>query len=356
MKRCWFLVLAAVLIGAMSSCERGDHGRMGRTQAERTLRPAEVAALHDEPVWAYGFERPPRAGDVVKPQRPPARALRPGMSEAEQTRPRRVPGSSASYSLLDTYDDHNVIDWFPQDHPPMPPVVQHGPAGMGALARGCAACHLPNGKGRPENAALAGLPVAYFLRQIEDFRAGRRHSCDPRKRNTPTMIGLAQGMTDAEARAAAEYYGALPAAPWLRVVESDEAPAARLGGTVYIATGDGGTEPLAGRVLEVPEDATQSEDLSNPRSGFVVYVSPASVARGRALATTCVACHGAGLRGKDDIPPIAGRSPSYLARQLYDFRSGARRGSKAGLMQPVVARLSAADITDLAAYLVRVGN
>ena len=273
------------------------------------------------------------------------------MSEEEQTRPRRVPGSSASYSLLDTYDDGNVIDWFPQDHPPMPSVVRHGPASMGTLARGCAACHLPNGKGRPENSALAGLPVAYFLRQIDDFRAGLRRSSDPRKRNTPTMIALARGMTDAEARAAAEYYAALPASPWLRVVESDVAPSVRLSGNLYVVAGDGGTEPLAGRVLEVPEDEVQSELLGNPRSGFVAYVSPASVARGRALAATCSACHGADLRGKDDIPPIAGRSPSYIARQLYDFRTGARKGSQAASMQAMVTNLSAADITDLAAYV-----
>ena len=308
MKRWQSLVPAVVLIGALSGCENAHRGRTANPPVERVVQPAEA------------------------------------------------PGSSASYSLLDTYDDANVIDWFPQDHPPMPRVVQHGAAGTGALARGCAACHLPNGKGRPENAALAGLPVAYFIRQIEDFRAGRRHSSDPRKRNTPTMIALARAMTDAEAREAAEFYAALPAAPWLRVVETDDAPAARLGGNLYVAAGDGRTEPLAGRVLEVPQDATQSEDLSNPRSGFVAYVSPASVARGRALAASCGACHGAVLRGTDDIPPIAGRSPSYLARQLYDLRTCARNGSKAALMRPVLAKLSAADITDLAAYLARAGN
>ena len=345
------VLFALILIGALPGCRHANDVHVPQTAGERVLQPAEVATLQDEPVWAYGFERPPQAGDVVKPQRPPGRALQPGMSEEEQTRPRRVPGSPASYSLLDIYDDGNVIDWFPQDHPPMPSVVQHGPAGMGALARGCAACHLPNGKGRPENAALAGLPVAYFLRQIDDFRAGLRRSSDPRKRNTPTMIALARGMTDAEARAAAEYYAGLPASPWLRVVESDHAPSVRLGGNLYLATGDGGTEPLAGRVLEVPEDETQSEDLGNPRSGFVAYVSPASVARGSALAATCSVCHGEDLRGKDDVPPIAGRSPSYLARQLYDFRSGARNGSQAPRMQAVVTNLSAADITDLAAYI-----
>lgn len=343
--------LQLLLVGAVSGCQHNQERDAAAAAGGRTLQHADVVTLQDEPAWAYGFERPPQTGDIVRLQKPPSRALQPGMSEQEQTRPRQVPGSSARYSLLDTYDDQNVIDWFPQDHSPMPDVVKHGPAGMGALARGCAACHLPNGKGRPENAALAGLPVAYFLRQIEDFRAGRRQSSDPRKKNTPTMIALARGMSDAEAREAAEYYSGLPSSPWLRVVVAEEAPSARIGGNLYLPTGDGLTQPLAGRVLEMPEDVAQSEDLGNPHSGFVAYVSPSAVERGRVLAAACMACHGGDLQGKDDIPPIGGRSPSYLARQLYDFRSGARQGQQSAAMRAMVASLSAAELTDLASFL-----
>jgi cytochrome c553 len=52
-----------------------------------------------------------------------------------------------------------------------------------------------------------------------------------------------------------------------------------------------------------------------------------------------------------DIPPIAGRSPSYLVRQLWDMQQGTRRGALSQLMTPVVANLSPADMTDLAAYV-----
>jgi cytochrome c553 len=55
------------------------------------------------------------------------------------------------------------------------------------------------------------------------------------------------------------------------------------------------------------------------------------------------------LRGAD-APGIAGRSPSYLARQLYDFQQGTRHGEMAAAMQPVVANLTAADIVILTAY------
>ena len=50
-------------------------------------------------------------------------------------------------------------------------------------------------------------------------------------------------------------------------------------------------------------------------------------------------------------PGIAGRSPSYLGRQLYDFHTGSRHGEMAAPMQPVVAKLKPADLVNLTAYL-----
>ena len=73
-----------------------------------------------------------------------------------------VPGSARSYTLADYDDMFGAPDWFPQDHPPMPNIVAHG----SGAAWACAYCHLPNGQGRPENAALAGLPVAYIAEQV----------------------------------------------------------------------------------------------------------------------------------------------------------------------------------------------
>jgi cytochrome c553 len=51
------------------------------------------------------------------------------------------------------------------------------------------------------------------------------------------------------------------------------------------------------------------------------------------------------------IPGIADRSPSYLARQLYDFQTGARNGLMAPLMKPVVEKLTAEDMIDILAYV-----
>ena len=61
-------------------------------------------------------------------------------------------------------------------------------------------------------------------------------------------------------------------------------------------------------------------------------------------------CHGYDLRGLGPIPGIAGRSPSYIVRQLYDFQTGVRAGGWSPLMKPVVEKLSLDEMISLAAY------
>jgi cytochrome c553 len=50
------------------------------------------------------------------------------------------------------------------------------------------------------------------------------------------------------------------------------------------------------------------------------------------------------------VPGLAGRSPSYLVRQLYDMQQGVRKGIWTELMKPVVAHLSDEDMIAIAAY------
>jgi cytochrome c553 len=50
------------------------------------------------------------------------------------------------------------------------------------------------------------------------------------------------------------------------------------------------------------------------------------------------------------VPALAGRSPSYIVRQLYDMQHGVRNGSWSALMQAVVNGLSIEDMVALAAY------
>lgn len=266
---------------------------------------------------------------------------------------RHVPGSTASFTLTQIRDLFNVPDWYPDDHPAMPEPVAHGKK-PGVFA--CGFCHLPNGLGRPENASLAGLSAAYIMQQVADFRSGARKSSVD---SLPPvlMVGVAKGVTDTDLKAAADYFSSLKRGPWIRVVEAATVPKTRVLGFMLVPDGSGQTEPIGDRIIEMPEDVERTE-LRDARSGFVAYAPPGSLAKGEALVTTggggktvpCGVCHGSDLNGLGPVPPLAGRSPSYLFRQLYDIKHGTRAGSWTALMQPVVAKLDEDDLVALAAY------
>jgi cytochrome c553 len=115
---------------------------------------------------------------------------------------------------------------------------------------------------------------------------------------------------------------------------------------------EAGREPIGQRIIETPEKTEETEVLRNPRSGFIAYVPPGSIRKGEALARTgqCTLCHGADLEGLGPVPGIAGRSPSYTVRQLFDMQQGARKGVWSELMKPVVEKLTAEDMLSIAAY------
>jgi cytochrome c553 len=121
---------------------------------------------------------------------------------------------------------------------------------------------------------------------------------------------------------------------------------------------EAGTEPLGQRIIETPVNAEHTEYLRDPHSSFLAYVPPGSVKKGEILVTTgggtvtaCTVCHGPDLGGLGPVPRLAGRSPSYLARQLYDMQHGSRVGAWSPLMAPVVSKLDADDLLNAAAYL-----
>ena len=57
------------------------------------------------------------------------------------------------------------------------------------------------------------------------------------------------------------------------------------------------------------------------------------------------------MKGNGNFPPIAGRSPSYLVRQLYDIKTGSRHGAWSPLMKEAVANLTIEDMVNIAAYV-----
>jgi cytochrome c553 len=306
--------------------------------------PLAAYAADAMPNWAFFFP------DQVQPQ------------VQEAPGPKRLAGSDKSYTQAQIDDLKNPPDWLPNSHPEMPAVVAKG--GQAPLALACASCHLTSGMGHPESSSLAGLTAPYMERQITDLRSGARHNpilgADGKPQNNATqyMVAIAKNLTPEESHAAAVYFASLkPVAGWVKVVEAANVPKSYIsGGYMRAALPAGGTEPIGSRIIELPQEL-ERQLLRDPRSGTVAYVPPGSIKRGEALATTgggktvqCSFCHGPELKGLADVPHIAGRSPTYLFRQLYSFKDGSRGGDSAALMKGVVVNLTQDDMIALAAY------
>ena len=297
---------------------------------------ASLAAAADPPGWAFPVNPPdfkPRVDDGTA---------------------RHVPDSTAGYTVTQLRDLFAAPVWHPDDHPPLPPIVAQG---RNPAVFACGVCHRADGPGGPENANIAGLPAAYIVQQMADYKSGARTTALPDRAPQKNMIALSKAITDDEVREAAAYFSARTPRQNVRVVETADVPVTVVAGWFLADAKTGAREPIGQRVIEVPEDLEQFENRDT-HSRFIAYVPPGSVTRGEALAAgvpgktdRCAICHGPDLKGLAGIPPIAGRSPSYAVRQLYDFQAGARNGAAAALMKPVVANLTIEDMIALAAWL-----
>ena len=259
-----------------------------------------------------------------------------------------VPGSTKTYTQDEIDDIKNPPDWFPDEHAPMPQVVAHGADG-GVL--GCASCHLGSGLGHPESANLAGMPAAYILRQLSDFKAENRMG--------EAMNDMSRNLTDGDARLAADWFAALKPKVWQKVVETDRVPKTFVNEHLMrMPLPGGGEEPIGNRIIELPQDIARAESR-DPHSGFIAYVPKGSLLKGKEFVNTggggktiqCVICHGPSLNGLGEVPPIAGHSPMYLFRQLHYFKDGSRHGSMGALMKAVVANMTQDDMLAIAAYV-----
>jgi cytochrome c553 len=286
------------------------------------------------PAWAYpvnppNFQRAPDDGSI-----------------------RRVPGSTAGFTLTQVRDLFAAPDWHPADHPPMPSIVA---SGRKPDVMACGVCHRADGPGGPENSSLFGLPAAYIVQQTVDFKNGLRNGSAPRIAND-LMIKIAKAATDDELKEAAAYFASIKPRPNIVVAETDAVPRTQVR-DLFLAPIEGSSdkEPIGQRIIEIPENV-ENFVSRDTRVRFIAYVPPGSVQKGRQLAMSgdpsvqCTACHGADLRGNDVVPTIAGRSPTYLFRQLYDFKSGVRKGPHSDTMKPSVEKLTVADMIALVAY------
>ena len=267
---------------------------------------------------------------------------------------KHLPDSTAAYTLGQLRDLFMAPGWHPEDHAPMPDVVMHGRK-PGVYA--CGVCHRADGPGGPENSSVAGLPAAYIIQQMADFKSGSRKTSVPQRGPPQAMTSLAKAATADEVAAAAAYFSALKPRQLIRVIETNTVPKSYVAGWFLAAVNTGDTEPIGQRIIEVPEDLEQFEHRDT-HSRFIAYVPVGSVKAGQTVAITgrgdktiqCRTCHGPELKGVGAIPGIAGRSPSYIFRQLYDFRQGTRTGISSALMKHTIANLTDDDMLSLAAY------
>lgn len=177
----------------------------------------------------------------------------------------------------------------------------HGDGAPAGAARSCARCHGRDGLGRgsPLFPRLAGQREEYMRDALGAYARGARRS--------GTMGPIAAAMGAEEMRLASAYYAGLrpPASP--RGPETE------------------------------------------------------AVARGRAIAErgirerrvpSCLKCHGPKNEPvKPAYPALAGQPAAYLELQLRLFKDGTRGGSAyAHLMAPVAARLTRAEMRDVALY------
>ena len=293
---------------------------------------AHACLAAPRPEWAF-FVRPENAASLLPPS---------------------LPGANQ--------DVLNPPDWYADEHPPMPAIVAHGSLPQeksGTPLLPCALCHLPNGSGHVESASLAGLSADYIIRQFDDFRSGARRINVGDAGASKFLTALKGSYTDDQVRAAAGYFASLAPRIWIRVRETRRVPRSVVNPATLmrIRIPGAGSEPLGSRIIELAEDDSKLIDR-DAHSGYIAYVPVGSIATGRGLAAgagdrriACPFCHGRALTGLGYSPPLAGRPPSYLVRQLWNLRSGDRRGSLSAPMKAVASTLSIDEMLAVAAYV-----
>ncbi len=186
-------------------------------------------------------------------------------------------------------------------------------------AGACSACHGPTGvSASPMFPNLAGQNDAYVIKQLKDFKSGARANA--------MMAPMAANLSDADMADIAAYFASLPSA----IEQAAAAASADTGSDSSSAS-----TPVAGNV-----------EIVAYTPAAVLYAG--DVAAGKNKAATCAACHGTdGNSLVPMYPSLAGQSANYIAKQLADFKSGARKNP---VMAGMAAALSPEDMNDLAAF------
>ncbi|WP_457666292.1 c-type cytochrome [Thiolapillus sp.] len=163
----------------------------------------------------------------------------------------------------------------------------------------CAACHGADGNSgvNPLWPKLAGQHPKYIMKQLHDFKAG--------KRKDATMAPMAAPLNDQDMENLAAYFSSQT-----RTVGEAAADKVAMGQKIYRAGSSNG-------------------------------------------APACSGCHGPAGSGNAaaNFPSIGGQSAAYVAKQLKAFRSGERANDMNGMMAGVAAKLNDKEIDALSQYV-----
>ena len=199
---------------------------------------------------------------------------------------------------------------------PEPASGSHGAALY--AAKGCQACHGPDGKKAIMLVypSIAGLPAEYSLNQMKDFKSGARSNGQ-----SAVMKGIVMTIDDKDLKTIAE---------WL--------------------AGSGGATKAA-----VPAPKPEPTSVAKTEPAAAPTAVPASGSDGAQLymAKTCIACHGADGRTPvlPNYPKIAGQNASYLYNQLRDTKSGSRSNGQSAVMKGILANVSDEEIRTISNWL-----
>lgn len=306
--------------------------------AQTVDHPSSNATFIKAEAWAFPVFPPPPDPHAPKPD--PDNVL-------------HVTGSTVSYTQAQF--QHINPDWFPKDHPPVPHIVADGRE----PARACAECHIINGAGVPATATLDSLPKAYIRAQLAAFRAGERGMDGPATAHD--MVEEARALKPSDEQQAIDYFSATKFVPHVQVVETTTVPATHWKFFVRVPDKSGAREPIGERIIETPIDF-QDYSRADGHARYIAYAPPGSIAHGASIAAkgtgsaaACESCHGSHLEGANMpnigiVPPLAGRSPTYIVRELILFHLGRRTDPAAAPMRTEVSQLTLPEMVDVAAY------
>lgn len=182
----------------------------------------------------------------------------------------------------------------------------HGPTGLAAeldakvkqlAAESCGGCHGADGNSVvPEFPKLAGQQQVYLLREMTDYKEGRRHS--------EVMVPMVASLSEAEMAGLAAYYAGQAPSPGI-VSKPALLP---LGKRVYLE--------------------------GNTKSGV----------------PSCDGCHEENGEGSKKFPRVAGQHVPYLLDQVTQYASG-KRTNGVKVMRTIAERLTKEEAEAVAEYM-----